>query len=114
MQPILTIKDHVFGSCDDEPKRKDGSTNKIKRWENKSNSTIDKDNEDVMFSKLLKWSSDEEDTSGEGFLTSESTADNRSDRYSMNYRGKSSHLMQLPLTLNVLYISIHNAYKYHT
>jgi len=89
VQPILTIKGHVFGSCDDEPTRRDGST-KIKRWESKSKATIEKD--DIVFSKLLKWSSDEEDASGEEFI-SESTAD-RSDRYSMNYRGRSSHLMQ--------------------
>ena len=92
MQPILTIKDHVFGSCDDEPNSRNGSTNKIKNWESKSKATIDKGNEDVMFSKLLRWSSDEEDASGEGFLTSESTAADRSDR-SMNYRERSSHLM---------------------
>jgi len=94
LQPFITIRDHVFGSCDDEPNSRNGSTNKIERWESKSKATIDKNNnEDVMFSKLLRWSSDEEDTSGEGFLTSESTAADRSDRYSMNYRGRSSHLM---------------------
>ena len=95
VQPILTIKDHVFGSCDDEPNSRNGSTNKIKRWGNKSNTTIEKDdNQNIMFSKLLKWSSDEEDASGEGFLTSESTAAaDRPDRYSMNYRGRSSRMM---------------------
>jgi len=72
MQPIRTIMDHVIGSCDDEPNSRNGSTNKIKRWESKSKANIDKGNEEVMFSKLLKWSSDEEDASGEGFLTSES------------------------------------------
>ena len=79
----------MFGSCDDEPTRRDGST-KIKRWESKSKATIEKD--DIVFSKLLKWSSDEEDASGEEFI-SESTVPDRSDRYSMNYRGRSSHLM---------------------